>query len=322
MRQQDFEDRYTADWGQLEKALATPKTDVGPHFPQQYRRLCHQLALAKHRRYSPQLVNRLNRIVLQSHHRLYQHKQLHRSQLLQFVARDFPVALRNHRYYIYGAALLFVLPLLVMGIACYFDEELIFSMMPSATVEQMEDMYDPARNALGRQRESDTDLMMFGYYIKNNIGVSFRTFAGGVLFGLGSIFFLVYNGLHIGAIAGHLTRVGYGGAFYPFVVGHGAFELTAIVFSGAAGLKLGFALLMPGSYRRLDALRGAAREAAPIVYGAMLMLVLAAFLEAFWSSSSTLPTTVKYGVGALFWSCVTAYCLFAGKAYGPQSHPD
>lgn len=48
-----------------------------------------------------------------------------------------------------------------------------------------------------------------------------------------------------GAIAGHLTDIGYGQTFWPFVIGHGAFELTAIALAGAAGLKLGWALLAP-----------------------------------------------------------------------------
>jgi uncharacterized membrane protein SpoIIM required for sporulation len=299
--------------------LARSKGNPGQDFPQHYRHLCHQLALAKHRRYSPQLVSRLNRLVLQSHHRLYQHNIRYRYQLLRFVVWGFPAALRNNVRYVGCAMMLFALPLLIMGWSCYVNEELIFSVMSPANVRQVEALYDPSAKAIGRQRQSDTDLMMFGFYIKNNIGISFRTFAGGMLFGAGSIFFLIYNGLFIGSIAGHLTQIGSASTFYPFVIGHGSFELTAIVFSGAAGLKLGFALLAPGSYRRLDALRVAAREAVQIVYGALLMLVIAAFLEAFWSSSSTLPNAIKYSVGVALWCFVVGYCFFAGKVYGSQS---
>ncbi|WP_331351678.1 stage II sporulation protein M, partial [Cellvibrio sp. UBA7671] len=82
-------------------------------------------------------------------------------------------------------------------------------------------------------RESSTNIEMFGFYISNNIGVSFRTFASGILFGVGSIFFLVYNGLLMGAVSGHLTNAGFTETFFTFVVGHGSFELTAICISGA-----------------------------------------------------------------------------------------
>lgn len=34
---------------------------------------------------------------------------------------------------------------------------------------------------------------MFGYYIMNNIGIAFQTFASGLLFGLGSLFFPCFS---------------------------------------------------------------------------------------------------------------------------------
>ena len=48
--------------------------------------------------------------------------------------------------------------------------------------------------------------MMFGYYIRNNIGVAFQCFAGGLFAGLGTLFFLAYNGAFAGALAGYLDR--------------------------------------------------------------------------------------------------------------------
>ena len=47
---------------------------------------------------------------------------------------------------------------------------------------------------------------MFGFYVMNNVGIGFRSFAGGIFLGLGSALILVFNGLFIGAAAGHLTH--------------------------------------------------------------------------------------------------------------------
>ena len=84
---------------------------------------------------------------------------------------------------------------------------------------------------------------MAGFYVYNNVGIAFRCFATGVLFGLGSVFFLVYNGLQMGAVAGLLTASGRGFNLLTFVASHGAFELTAIVIPGTAGLVMGYALV-------------------------------------------------------------------------------
>jgi uncharacterized membrane protein SpoIIM required for sporulation len=155
---------------------------------------------------------------------------------------------------------------------------------------------------------------MFGFYIKNNISVAFRCFAGGLLLGIGALLVLFFNGMLMGSIAGHLTRLDFVDTFYPFVIGHGSFELTAIVFSGAAGLRLGYAIINPGQSSRLDSLRQAGREVVPMLYGIVLMLTIAAFVEAFWSSSNSLPIALKYAVGAILWGLVLWYS-FSGRRH-------
>ncbi|MNI67271.1 hypothetical protein D3C73_1228930 [compost metagenome] len=179
----------------------------------------------------------------------------------------------------------------------------------------MQSMYDPDAGHLGRsmERAASEDWAMFGYYIMHNIGIAFQTFASGLLFGLGSAFFLVFNGLMIGAVAGHLTHIGYGQTFWSFVVGHGAFELTAIALAGAAGLQLGWALIAPGPLPRGEALRLAARKSVLLICGVMLFLLIAAFIEAYWSSMTAPAPLTKYLVGAALWVLVAVYLLFAGR---------
>jgi uncharacterized membrane protein SpoIIM required for sporulation len=159
--------------------------------------------------------------------------------------------------------------------------------------------------------------MMFGFYIMNNVGIGFRTFASGLALGIGSVFILFFNGIFIGAAAGHLTRLDFDSTFWPFVSGHSSYELTAIAISGAAGLLLGKALIAPGRRTRLAALRANARDAVTLVGGAALMLLLAASVEAFWSGGGA-PNGVKYGVGAVGWVLVALYLGLAGRRAGPE----
>ena len=327
MKQQDFEALHAAQWRQLETWLEGnnnadadfPRHDFPRHdFPRQYRQLCHQLAIAKSRRYGSFLIERLNALVTQCHHRLYGGSLRHRAIWLRFLVADFPHVLYINRQLIAIATLLFFLPALAMGFGCYFDDTLIYSVMDAGQVRQFEAMYDPSLRALGRPRQTDSDLMMFGFYIKNNIGISFRTFASGLIYGIGAAFFIVYNGVAIGSAAGYVTQQGFSETFWPFVIGHGAFELTALVLSGAAGLRLGRALIDPGPYSRAYALRIAGKETATLMIGVALMLTVAAFLEAFWSSSSALPIATKLGVGAMLWLLVLTYLFGAARHAGRQ----
>jgi len=322
MRQETFERRHRAAWDAVSAELANleapiPEPSDGiTDLPARYRRLCQHLALARYRGYSTHLISHLNRLAVGGHHQLYQRTVSMGRDLRLLVARDFPRAFRAEWRLVLLAHLLFYGPFLGMMAGIAVDPALVYSVVDPGSVAQMEAMYDPASDHHLQERPSDSDIAMFGFYIRNNIGIAFRTFAGGVLAGAGSLFFLVYNGFVLGAVAGHLTQVGFASTFWPFVITHGSVELTAIVLAGVAGLRLGLAVLAPGRRSRGRALAAAGRRALPILYGLTGFLVLAAFIEAFWSSSTVLPVAVKLGVGGAAWVLTYAYLLLAGRPRG------
>ena len=259
------------------------------------------------------LVHRLEMLTARAHQLIYRRSDYGAARLATLFLLDFPQAVRAHRAYVLVAALVFGLPLVLLGLATYVDPGFILTMHDASTVRSYEQMYGPGAEAIGRDRGAETDWMMFGHYIMNNISIAFKCFAGGIFLGLGSLFFLAYNGIAAGSLAGYLTARGHGETFYSFVVTHGAFELTAIVLAGAAGLRLGHALLAPGRRTRRAALELAAREAAVLIYGVIAMLLIAAAVEAFWSSARWIVPAVKYGVGGACWALVIAYLAGQGR---------
>ncbi len=326
MKQTDFERQHQSTWQTFAQSVQAlnkgePKSQTITHFAQDYRRICQHLALAKQRGYSYPLVEELQQLALQGHQQFYRHKNPALQQLISFVVVGFPSTVRAQWLSVTVAAALFFGSLAIMALLTSLFPNLIYSLMSSTQVASMESMYDPANPIIGPMsaRDHQDDWAMFGFYILNNIGIAFQTFASGLLFGLGSLFFLVFNGLHIGAVAGHLTRIGYHETFWPFVIGHGAFELTAIVLAGAAGLKLGAALVAPGRLSRTDALRNAASISIRLLGGAIIFLLIAAFIEAYWSSSSSLSVTTKVSVGCALWALVLLYLTRSGRGrHAPQ----
>ena len=321
MKQSLFESRYQAQWRafaeqlkQLEQGKAKPGDVVD--FPHQYRCLCQHLALAQERGYSSYLVDPLQQLALRGHQQLYRHRRQLGTTVLGFVLADFPRVVRQQWRFVLMASLLFFGSLLGIALLVYLFPDLIYSIVSPQQVAEMQAMYDPAASRLGRaaERASSEDWMMFGYYVMHNTGIAFQTFAAGLLFGLGSVFFLIFNGLVIGAVSGHLTEIGYGQTFWSFVIGHGAFELTAIALAGAAGLQLGWALIAPGRLTRGEALRLAAHSSVQLLCGVMLFLLIAAFIEAYWSSTTGITPRIKYLVGAALWLLVIAYLSLAGRS--------
>src|SRR6185436_6952599 len=202
---------------------------------------------------------------------------------------------------------------IAVGVLVYFQPDMILSVVGVELEKKFEQMYSPGAASIGRTRDASTDWMMFGFYIRNNIGVAFQCFAGGLFAGLGTVFFLAYNGAFTGALAGYLTERGLSATFYSFIATHSAFELTAIVIAGTAGLRIGHALLAPGNRLRRVALVDASRDTAVLLYGVTAMLILAAAVEAFWSSAAWLNPAFKYSVAAVSWIAVLGYFLLQGR---------
>lgn len=320
MNQSRFEALHDDTWRTFQHRLERmerrkAKATDGEHFSREYSTLCQHLALARDRSYSGPLVERLQHLAMRGHQQLYSGPSQYLPHVAAFLLAGFPRRVRQEAGFVILAACILFGSLALAATLCLAYPGLLDYLMGPEQLRAIEAMYDPDRSRLGAaaERLSSEDWAMFGYYVMNNVGIAFQTFASGMLLGLGSLFYLAFNGLNIGAIAGHLTTIGYTQTFWPFVVGHSAFELTGIALAGAAGLKLGWAILAPGRHTRAEALRLAGAASIQLVYGVMVFLLLAAFIEAYWSSRTDLPVWLKYAVGAALWMLVCSYLLMAGR---------
>ncbi|MDR7335703.1 stage II sporulation protein M [Roseateles asaccharophilus] len=311
-----FEAEYGPGWDAFAEQLAEARQGKpvdGALLATRYRRVCENLALAQSRAYPVHLVARLENMAQDAHQLIYRRQDYGLRRLGRLLRVELPCAVRAQGRYVWVALALFALPLLLSFLLALQGPDFALHLLDANQLRRYESMYADGKSAMGRLREAGGDWTMFGFYIFNNIGIGFRCFGAGILAGVGSAFVLVYNGLLIGAVAGHLTRVDLGHNFWPFVATHASFELTGIVLSGAAGLRLGMGWLAPGRMTRLESLRTAALAAVPLVYAAFALLLVAAAFEAFWSSAVWIAPAVKYGVAALCWALVLMWLLLAGR---------
>jgi uncharacterized membrane protein SpoIIM required for sporulation len=332
MKQERFVERHQAEWNALEQwldARGDSAKRARAHrrdwhglsdydMPATYRRLCQQLALARRRGYSPVVTQRLQELMQRGHGVLYRTPAPRWRRAAEFLIAGFPRLVREEWGCMLAAAALFWAPLVVIFIAIQMQPELSGALFDPMQLAQMESMYDPADPERKLGRDSGTDLAMFGHYIWNNVSIGFRTFASGLLAGLGSVLVLISNGVIIGAVAGHLQAVGHGDPFWRFVAGHSAPELTAIVIAGGAGLRLGLSLLAPGRRRRIDSLIDGGQRGAKLALGVFAMLVFAAFVEAFWSSIGWIDAWIKYTVGGTLWVLTFAWLWRGGRGLASQ----
>jgi uncharacterized membrane protein SpoIIM required for sporulation len=316
MTEQSFIRHREASWKRFEGILNGEKKDIRAHaawFPRAYRELTVDLNTARAQGFDPALIERLNRLVPEGNQLLYgQHSWSFRL-LADFILRTFPRTIRSH-WQSLGAALL-----LFYGTAFFFAylavrfPAMVYEIIPESQAEMLESMYDPESSSFLVPRDVSSDADMFGFYIYNNISIAFRTFAGGILGGFGSLLVLISNAVFLGTAAGHIINLGFGSPFFSFIIGHSSFELTAIILSAQGGLLLGYRLLVPRGLSRAASLRRAGKTVIPLIAGSALLLVLAAVIEAFWSSRHGLPTALRYGAGIAGWVGLILYIGCAGR---------
>lgn len=314
-RQKSWDDLDTLSRKSSRRGIRKLDSSDVAALPSLYRDVCADLAAAQAARYSAPLVDYLRGLTASTHTILYGPHARARSEGGEIRLRHawlvaFPRAVRKRWRAMLFATGLFFIPLAIGVALTLRDPSFAFRIAPEAMLRPLAESYAKGFDA---GRDVGEGTMMAGYYVWNNVGIALRCFALGIFGGIGSAFYLVQNGLSIGAILGYVAAQGSGANIGTFIVGHGSLELGAIVLCGGAGLSLGWSIIAPGDVTRLVSLQRTAREILVIVAGASVMLMMAAGIEAFWSASDT-PRIVKLVVGGSLLFLVLGYILFAGRA--------
>lgn len=319
MQGKEFEEKNGKRWADYEQTLTTiekkaQSLDVSK-VPTMFREICTDLALARHRMYGMPMNEKLNELVIRGHKMIHRRAGGTWEKLLRFVAVDFPVSVRKEWRLLIVATLSFIVPLVGVALAGFYwpDFSWIQAVLGPEMMGNLDTMYGSKDDQISNLRsEYGSNFMMFCHYIMNNIGIDFRLYAGGILACLGSLFFLVYNGVFFGAVIAYIHTACSTEAFYTFVAGHSSFELIAMVIAGMAGLRIGMGLLHPGRKTRRRSLMDAGKKSLPLILGAALMTFVAAAIEGFWSAQA-MPAMVKYSVGIFFWIVCFLYLGLAGR---------
>lgn len=267
-----------------------------PDFARRYREVAADLARVRTYGADPSVRARLERLVAAGHGALYRQERRTWPRIWSFIARECPAAIIESRAHVTLAFLSFMLPA-AGGYALLRDRpDLAPELLPDVMLERAEAGVEREKSGLGFvQAEAGERPIIASSIISNNIRVAFSCFAGGIVFGVGSLLLLAYNGLSIGASSGHFANAGLLGYLWTFVIGHGVLELFAIWVSGAAGFMLGRAIIAPGELPRRDAVVLAGRQAMRLIGAAIVMLLVAGVIEGFVSASE-MPVPMRIGV--------------------------
>ena len=328
MNAQKFVQTHRADWQRLDELvkkvqnsrLTSLSNDELSELGALYRRASADLARAQTRHADThagrELIRSLNDLVLRAHAQVYSAPAPHPKRALQWLLFGFPATFRRQWKPIALAALLLFGPSLIAQICVLINADLAKLFVPESAIEEVQKR---AKEKIITGWGANTNFegilsspAVSSFITTNNIQVSIMAAAMGLTAGIGTAYALIQNGLMIGGLAGVASNEHVDLLFWSVILPHGVLELTAICIAGGAGFCLARAIYAPGELMRADALKIAGFEAAKLLIGVVLLLVIAGFIEGY-ITPLPLPPELKLVFAALTGVALVAYLSLKPK---------
>ncbi|HLY76074.1 MAG TPA: stage II sporulation protein M [Planctomycetota bacterium] len=277
-----------------------------------YRQTCSDLNHARSITAQPLLLDRLNKLAGRGYRFVYRdtRRLTLREALRRLFLFEIPSTFRRQRTLVGTAAAAMLLGALFGFAAVLSNPALSHDLIPqSFDTESARERVSQLEKSEERINSVEAASLFSAFLMSHNIEVSFLCFSLGAFTILGGYGILFYNGIILGAVAAQYVMDGVTTFFVAWVGPHGALELPAIVFSGAAGILAGRALLLPGNLSVASSLRKAFPDLRRMLLGTAAILVLAGLVEGSFSqfTQKSIPYGLKIGVAAALFIGLISY---------------
>src|SRR5213083_2602283 len=250
-----------------------------------YRAASSDLAVARRDFALDAATERLNDLVAAGHALVYSEAPTSGRRLRRFVLHELPASVRaNSRFTAVSFAAL-AIPLIATFAIGLLLPEIAATALPPETRQHL------AERRLWTDIPEGYRPLVGPLIIVNNV--------------------LVANGALLGTVLAVVQGYGLSGGLLTFTAAHGPLEISCIVLSGGAGLRLAWALLRPGDRSRRDALRLAGAQAIRVMLLIIPALGVAGILEAFLTPSDA-PIALKVTIGVVVGLALWSYIFLVG----------
>jgi uncharacterized membrane protein SpoIIM required for sporulation len=233
----------------------------------------------------------VNQLLARAHHIIYSSRRKGFRKIFYFLRDDYPALVQSQIRYVLLALVLSLAGAALGSVLTLARPQFMRHMLGPAMVETIERHEMWTHSIVGIEPVASSAIMT------NNLSVCFMAFAGGILFGLGPVYSMFFNGMLLGVVGVACAQHGMAVDLWSFVAPHGSLELPSILLAGGAGLRLAHGVLFPGIYRRRDSIA---------VAGIIPLLVIAGTLEGFFSPSAA-PVWLKFTVGGLLFTLLLVW---------------
>lgn len=295
-------------WKETEK-MVEQATSLSPDaVADVYTDLTADLAFAQTHFPASRITIYLNNLASALHNKIYRNKREKWTRVITFWTREIPQTMYEARRELRTSFLVFVISVVIGVISTVGDSDFVRLILGDYYVDMTLD--NISKGTPMAVYDSSSELPMFLGITLNNVMVSFRCFAMGILTSFGTGYMLFSNGIMLGSFQTFFFQHGLLWESMLAIWLHGTLEIWAIIVAGAAGLALGNGWLFPGTYSRMEAFRRGARRGVKIVAGTVPVFIMAGFIEGFITRHTELPDALRLGVILISLAFILLYYIY------------
>ncbi|RZL50934.1 MAG: stage II sporulation protein M [Pedobacter sp.] len=290
MREALFVKQNSEKWKRYEHLQTNNPDELAERFID----ITNDLAYAKTFYPKSQTTAYLNGIASLLHQAIYKNKKEEKGRFLKFWKYELPLLFFQYRKQLLYAFIFFIVSGAIGVLSAKYDDKFIRLLMGDAYVNMTNE--NIAKGDPFGVYKSESEFSMFFYIATNNVKVMLIVVLSGFFLALGPIFFMLREGIRIGAFEYYFFSKGLGFQSVLVIWIHGTLEILSLIIAGGAGLVLGHGLLFPKTHTRLIAFKKSAKDAVKIAVGIVPIIILAAIFESYVTRHTEMPIWLSISI--------------------------
>lgn len=316
MKEQEFVARRSRDWDRLQQLLHRAEASLRGlrgeellEFSRLHRRVSADLAVVRTQGTNPSLLAFLNDIVARSAAVLYAHPRKPPLVAVRDLAQDAARAVRRR----YAFVLFAIGATVAFGVAAWILTAADPRFVDVAVPLDFRDSLEQWKSGQFEDTPIEGSVVGTAFYIFNNTMATVLVASGGMTFGLTALYALFQNGIALGVFLHEMQSVGALGHFLTGVTPHGVTELGGVFIGAGGGFTLAWAMIRPGRKSVGASLREAGKDAALLIAMGIIMIWIAAPIEAWFSFQASVPPAAKNAFAILTFILWMVFFSLAGR---------
>lgn len=283
MREPLFVKQNAEKWSQFEQSATNDPDEIAEHFI----KITDDLAYAKTFYPKSKTTVYLNGLASKLHQSIYKNKSEKSNRFITYWKYELPLLFKTYQRQLLYSFIFFVIFCLMGVLSAKYDSNFLKLILGTDYVNMTNENITKG-DPFGVYK-SENEFAMFFQIGANNIFVSFVMFVSGIIFSVGTVFFMLRNGIMLGSFEYYFFSKGLGAQSILVIFIHGTIEISSLIIAGAAGLVLGNSFLFPKTYTRLASLKKGAKDGIKMALGLVPLFIIAAFFESFVTRHTEMP---------------------------------